>query len=377
MSAALSLALVGQNPRRVARGIRELLAKLRRPAGAVVFTSGELRDRMRELGEALSQLEPAVPVLLVGGAGVLTERGEVEGQDAAAAIAWEGGRTEAFCIEAEDADILGGRLARTIERAEPSPALLLFIRPERFTPAVLEPLPRAPQLLVSGGGSVGDPGVMTLDPTGRIETGAAAGLFVRGLSRPHVRSSSACKLLTPLTPITEVRGSMVLGIGGQAALDALSSVGRELEGQPLIFVVLEPKPQDRDEAEPSMLLVRAVQGVDPMRGGLVISDEVKLDMRIAFAIRDAGAARSGIESLARDVERASAGAAPRFGVYINCAGRGSSLYGVTDVDTRILRSRFGELPLCGMHSAFEIAPSAGRPSFQLYTGVLTLFTAPS
>jgi hypothetical protein len=45
------------------------------------------------------------------------------------------------------------------------------------------------------------------------------------------------------------------------------------------------------------------------------------------------------------------------------------------VDTRILRERFGDLPIAGVQSAFEIAPYADAQSLQLYSGVLTLFTA--
>ena len=71
------------------------------------------------------------------------------------------------------------------------------------------------------------------------------------------------------------------------------------------------------------------------------------------------------------------GAAPRFGIYLNCAGRGSSLYGKRDVDLKILKARLGELPLAGMQSSFEVSEVGGKPSLQLYTGVLGLFTSPS
>jgi small ligand-binding sensory domain FIST len=100
-------------------------------------------------------------------------------------------------------------------------------------------------------------------------------------------------------------------------------------------------------------------------------------MRMAFAVRDGATARQDLEAVVRDLARETAGAAPRFGVYLNCAGRGSSLYGTPDVDIRILRARLGELPIIGMQSSFEIAPVLGRPRLQLYTGVLGLFTAPS
>jgi small ligand-binding sensory domain FIST len=100
-------------------------------------------------------------------------------------------------------------------------------------------------------------------------------------------------------------------------------------------------------------------------------------MRIAFAVRDARAARADFDAMLRSLERDLAGGAPEFGIFLNCAGRGSALYGSPDVDTRAVRGRFNGLPLAGMQSSFEIAPYGGRPTLQLYTGVLALFSAPS
>jgi small ligand-binding sensory domain FIST len=124
-------------------------------------------------------------------------------------------------------------------------------------------------------------------------------------------------------------------------------------------------------------LIRAVQGVDPVRRGLLVSDEVKPGMRLAFAVRDAKAARDDLQNAVRDLLRDANGAAPRFGIYVNCAGRGSSLYGKPDVDLKILKARLGELPLAGMQSSFEVSEVGGKPTLQLYTGVLGLFTSPS
>jgi small ligand-binding sensory domain FIST len=84
-----------------------------------------------------------------------------------------------------------------------------------------------------------------------------------------------------------------------------------------------------------------------------------------------------MEALSRDVLRASAGAAPRFGLYVNCAGRGSNLYGATGVDTRILRTKLGNVPIAGFLSAFELTPFHGALELQLYTGVVGLVTSPS
>ena len=90
------------------------------------------------------------------------------------------------------------------------------------------------------------------------------------------------------------------------------------------------------------------------------------------------AAKAGVESIARRVMKQALGSAPRFAVYMSCAGRGQGLYGAPDVESRILRQRFGDLPIAGMHSAFEIAPwGPGNAKVALYTGVLALFRSPS
>jgi small ligand-binding sensory domain FIST len=171
---------------------------------------------------------------------------------------------------------------------------------------------------------------------------------------------------------------MVLEIGGERALEVLSTAASELKDQPLMFVVLAAEEgEDEEEDAPPPLLLRGIQGVDPLRQGILISEEVRPGLRMAFAVRDSGAARTDFEATAARLSRETAGAAPRFGVYVSCAGRGAALYGAPDVDTRIIRARFPELPFAGMHSSFEIAPHAGSPVLQLYTGVLTLFTVPS
>ena len=110
----------------------------------------------------------------------------------------------------------------------------------------------------------------------------------------------------------------------------------------------------------------------------MVGPDARTGLRMGFAVRDATTARSGLEATARSISRQALGAAPRFAVYLSCAGRGQGLYGAPDVESRILRQRFGDLPIAGMHSAFEIAPWApGEARIALYTGVLALFRSPS
>ncbi len=387
MSAAQSFSITSEDPEKAARALAQAARRVARPSGALVFTTGALGQRLREVAGSLAQALPGLPVCLAAGAGVLTERGELaEGQSAAAGLIWSGGSAESFCVAGTSAEAVGSELAAAIQtRALPgqSRTAVVFARPNGLAPHVLEPLSELRSTRVLGAGTVGEAPVLAVSVTGTVSEGPAGGMLLAGLPPPLVRASAACRLLMPLRLITKTRGPMVLEIEGTPALEVLSSVAEGLVDEPLVFVALAPPTVDDPGTEPSVLrlrpelLLRAVQGVDPVRQGLLVSDEVKPGMRLAFAIRDAKAARDDLQLAVRELLRDTNGAAPRFGLYLNCAGRGPGLYGTRDVDIKILRARLGDLPLAGMQSSFEISEVGGKPTLQLYTGVLGVFTSPS
>jgi small ligand-binding sensory domain FIST len=104
-----------------------------------------------------------------------------------------------------------------------------------------------------------------------------------------------------------------------------------------------------------------------------VADAVRPGTRLTFGVKDAAAARRALNGQTRLILRESAGAAPQFAFYFNCVGRGSNLYGSAGVDVKLLTERFPQIPIVGLHSAFEIAPLGDTPTLQLYTGVLALY----
>lgn len=365
------------SPERVVAAFMAAQGEVDQASAGIVFISGVLLERQEALARLFASKQLGVPLLLVGGTGVLSERGELEGQSAATGLLWSGGAAEIGVIDASNGDDglcegLQGFLAEVGDRT----AVALFVPPGGFTP-------RAIQLLgahslgahIFGGGAVGDPGVIAIGAKGELVTGRAVAMSLRGFGVPRVRTTYSCRLLGPLRPITKARGALVLELGGQSALDVLTQFGQNLQGQPLVFTVLARSPMGKGADGGPELLVRGIQGIDPHARGLVVSDEVREGMFMTFGVRDSQAAKDDMQRLARDLNRDIAGAAPLFALYVNCAGRGRSLYGRPNVDTRILRERFGDIPIAGMQSVFEIAPDGDSPSFQLYTGVVTLFSA--
>lgn len=341
----------------------------------MVFVSGELVASFEEVSRHVAAALGPISALVAAGHGVLTERGEVEGESALAAVVWGGGSATAIAIDDSGGPDLGLATANALEpHVGSSSTAFVFLRPRGVLPHMLDPLQGLRFGALVGAGTTGDGGVAVLSG-GKASVGNIGALVLKGGTPPAVRSSPACRLLTPLRPITATRGPMVLELGGERALEALTLATANLKDQPLLFVALAQKPSDESDSPP--LLLRGIQGIDPLRQGIVVSEEVREGLMMAFAVRDPVAARNDLEVATARLARETAGAAPRFGVYLSCAGRGASLYGSADVDTRVIRARFGDLPLAGMHSSFEIAPHAGAPTLQLYTGVLSVFTAPS
>src|SRR5262249_31935157 len=155
-------------------------------------------------------------------------------------------------------------------------------------------------------------------------------------------------------------------------LTACAARLRERSVQPFVFAVFAAEGQT-DLDPDARYFVRPIRGIDPPRRGVYVCAEARVGARMTFGFPDPGASRANLQAASQRLHERARGADPRFALFIDCAGRGESLYGSGDVDVRVLRQRFGDLPIAGMHSAFEIAPtSAGRARVHFYTGVVAL-----
>jgi len=340
-----------------------------------VFSSGKHALELTELARLLEQRLTKLPKLLLSGPGVLSDHGELEGRDATTGLVWTGGRVQ--FRTASQASLTEHGLAYLTANASPgfTPSCL-FVRSEHFKPDLFNTSQlRAREVpALFGAATHGNPGIVVCDEFGARTTSAVA-VHTRGLGRARIQTTHSCRLLSPPLPITRCEGSMVFELGGEAALTVLERLGARLSGRPLLFTVLCEA--DEDVAAPASWLVRGIQGIDPARRALLISRELRAGMRMTFAVKDSLAARDDLERRCRAAAAELQGAAARFGLYFNCSGRGRNLHASPSVDTRILRERFPGVPFAGFHSAFEIAPFGGAPAFQIYTGVLALFSSPS
>jgi small ligand-binding sensory domain FIST len=368
---AKSFCLSAANAGALARALADVKDSVKAPAGGVVFVSGALALDPGAVAQQVRAAWKGVPACIVPAAGVLNEKAEFEGVAAASGVLWAGGRAAPFAA----GTVPGEREAEVLRRAS---CAAVFARPEAFQPSMLEGLGLPSGVTLFGGGTVASAPVgVTAD--GALIRGDAGGLAIAGLSSPIMDASAACKILTPFLPVDEVASGLVLRLGGRPALDVLSGCGGQTAaaegGPPVMFAALA------DESEPvgrERYAIRPIRGFDPAKRGVMLGSEARIGTRIAFAVRDAAAGKELLEQSARHVVEQTTGASARFLLYVTCAGRGQALYGSPGVESRILRKRFGDLPVAGMYASFEILPrSLGQMRFGMYSAVLTLFRSPS
>jgi FIST C domain/FIST N domain len=347
-----------------------------KPSCLLVFCAGKHSALLMEVGHRLHEQLPELPKVLLSGPGVLSERGELDAQDATTGVCWGGG-TVGFRSELKADSLHNTGLEPLVEPLGPRYApVALFVRSEAFKHEMLRSSRwnRGALPPLFGAATHGEPGLVCCDSAG-VRQVAALVLQARGSAPARVQTTHSCRLLSEPLPITRCDGSMVFELGSETALSVLERLGGKLSGRPLLFTVLFEN--GVSDTTPNNWLVRGIQGIDPARRALMISAEVRTGMHMTFAVKDSRAAREDLERRCRQLILDLQGGVPRFGLYFNCTGRGRNLYAASGVDTRVLKERFPDVPFAGFSSAFEIAPFAGAPAFQIYTGVLAVFASPS
>ena len=233
----------------------------------------------------------------------------------------------------------------------------------------------APGLTVVGAGASGrKDGEARVFARGRAVSDAAVGFLIPRALAPTAATSHGCQGVSEPLTITAVEHNVILEIDGRPAVEVLRDA-LELPGnRPLekLSVPLLAGLGDRMSDGRSDYVVRPFVVPEDDPRCLAVPEPVHVGQTIRFTLRDAISAREDMKAMLEEQAELRAGAAPAFGLYFNCAGRGSALYGKSGLDPELIRRRFGDLSLVGIESTFEIAPACGRPQVHMLTGVLLL-----
>jgi len=351
---------------------------------ALVFVSGDTFPAAHEMLHAVRRVTGARVLVGASGAGVLSERREVEGETAVSVLAVRDDRLVAtpFLVPdqgAGDADVAVAVAAQASATLAEGGCLMLLPDVAGFEPSTLlggldAELGAVP---VVGALAAGSPTfqLFATDAT----RGALPGVALSG-ARPIIGVAQGCTPIGEPYVITRADGNVVLEIGSRPALTVLRDAVTATPGGPEraqragIFAGLAVDPA-KSPLERGDFLVRNLVGADQSSGAVAVGDAVRVGQTIQFQLRDADASREDLELTLAGVARELDGRRPAFGCYFDCAGRGQGLYGVPDHDVTLIKKHLGAFPLAGFFGNGELAPVGRRNFFHTYTGVLVVFPA--
>ncbi|MCS6926240.1 MAG: FIST C-terminal domain-containing protein [Candidatus Binatia bacterium] len=236
-----------------------------------------------------------------------------------------------------------------------------------------------PHLPVVGGGASEDGTIgETFQFCGdTVSNDAVSGILLSGHFSYTIAVSQSCQPISPVYTVTKAQRNVIYELDGRSAFTVFAEVVRPPLLEDLrraaacVFVGLPVDPAAQRLA-PGEYVVRHIIGFDPHQGGIAVADEVRPGQRLLFTLRDATGAREDLKRVLAAEGEHWQGRSPAFGLYFNCIGRGSGLYGFPDLDTSYIKQYLGEFPLIGFFTGCEIAPLQHRAALHQYSGVLTL-----
>jgi small ligand-binding sensory domain FIST len=359
-------------------------AGLRVADGAICFASSTHGGAFPLLVRIVAEVAGTREIAGCGGIGVIGGGREIESGPGVSVLVFGGSaitpsrvfvpqlRGRAREVAEEIAGILRPRLAA-------SNLLCLFpdtynCEPEPLLAALARELP---EVVVVGGGASEDGAVgETFQFCGDVvSSNAVAGMLFAGDFEMNLGAASACTPMGPIHRVTAVRDNVIFELDGRRAWDVFAEAAGPLAAdlrRALAFIFLGvPLKQDADRLERNSFQVRNITGASEEHGAIAVAHRPAIGDALGFVLRDGERSRN---ELKETLEAMSARPLnpPAFGLYFDCVSRGSGLYSIPDLDSAYIGQAFGQVPVAGFFTGFEIGPLGGLASALQYTGVLAL-----
>ena len=205
---------------------------------------------------------------------------------------------------------------------------------------------------------------------------AVSGVMMEGKFITTISLSQACHPIGESMAVTRSKGNVVMELGGRPAFEVFEQLIKEHEIEPeqvgaQLFVGLPVDPS-HTRLHRGEYLIRNIVGANPRQGSIAVATEIQEGQIFSFTLRQPEETKLAMEEMLQELSQVHHGRNPAFGLYFDCCGRGSSLYGESGTDLALIKKYLGNIPLIGFFSYAEIAPLGQVTHLHNYTGVLTL-----
>jgi small ligand-binding sensory domain FIST len=232
--------------------------------------------------------------------------------------------------------------------------------------------------IVGGGSSENGTQRQTYQMCGQqTESNSVAGLLLSGGFKHTIAFSQACQPVGNPMVVTKARGNVIFELGGRPAHTGFCDLFQEpVDFHTAISLIFLGLPIDLNQTrlDRGQYLVRNIIGLDPLKGSITVAAPILEGQVVSFTLRDPKRAKQDMDRTLKEMSKQFADHPPLFGIYFDCCGRGTSLYGKKGVDLGLFKRYFKDIPLIGFFTYAEIAPINRTNYLHNYTGVLTLIS---
>ena len=322
-------------------------------------------DQSIDLCEELRAVAGASVQIVGAAVGSVLLRGDSREDGPALGILALEGSVHAFAWHPDD----GAQLRAAAQAQGPGALALVFADPAAPLGRLVSALSReAPNLVIAGGGASAEGGLILDDD---LADAPAIGIILPPPARVAIAQSH--QPIGEPSLVSRAEGRLIYELDGKPALEVLARLQelpglRDLDGAlPFLGIGVSPAPGEafREDDFISVPLV----GVDEDTSALAVGSRIDEGHSVCFTLRDGMGARRALD---RALGRLDRRGPPPFGVYFDCASRGTELYGVKELDLAIIEKSLGRFPLLSLRTSFELGPSGGGTGMHLFSGVLAL-----
>jgi small ligand-binding sensory domain FIST len=347
-----------------------------------LFASGAHAAQVANFIAEACDIARTEAVVGCSGMGVLNEDGEVEQQDAVAALAISGDAIEAVPFAAAGADAAVHIAEGLLPYSAESGLLCLFPDVAAHHPgSLIGSLGQSLPFPIVGAAASGTP----MDPRsyqwcGReVLRGGVTGVLIRGDVKILTGVAQGCQPFGQAYAITKAEGSVIQEIAFAPAIDALKEAldsltpdEKENVGSSIfVGLAMDEMATGRGRGD---FLIRNLAGLNPEDGSIKVGESVEVGQTVQFNRRTPAAAHEDLIQTVQALSMELGDEPIRFGLYFNCLGRGYGLFGQPDHDVGLIGAELGRFPLVGFFGNGEFAPVGGENFVHSYTGSLAVFT---
>lgn len=379
--------------------LTEAMAGLDNASLVMMFLTADHAARFPEIIRAASERAETASIVGCSGFGVLTSRGEIESRPGISALTLAGDTLHAAPFLAEglsddpaECGRAAGRQARhglgdKLKNDSPPFVVILpdsyHLRAKEFFEGLHEEL--GPDAVIVGGGAAenGQLGRTFQFLGGQLRSDAVAGVAFSGMGRQFIGITQAYQPTGDPFIVTRSEDNVISEISGRPAFEVFAeAAGPDLmenirTAVAHVFVGIPGDP-DRVRLDHGNYIVRPIVGIEPEQGLIALPEALPVGHAITFTSRNGVLARDDLEAmLSKAVSRfdgTDISGTGAFGLYFNCCGRGTSLYGEEGIDTAVIRRKFPNLPLAGFFTGAEFAPIGPGDHLHQYSGVLMIIS---